>query len=279
MALPKDLNANVILKCMEARPDFLKIDIAKQRGTKNSATKYMDALLVRENGSTSKLGIAWDQEPLRGAIKPMDERKFPPTLNYRSSSGALGKALVGIYGSFTSQIAARIADKSINVKPANAIIRSAVQNESDSGEKLEDSIIRIKLPFKKNGDADFKLAKIIIDESGNPKPVYIKCTEQNIHTLITGRTMTSGYATMEDVIFSTFGISMPIKIKLLVIKPMEFDSPEVDAIMSREEMLAMAGSNVEVVQVEQVPQLDGVEDEVSVEDQLEALKLMSNGGE
>ena len=272
MALPKDLNANVILKCIEARPnEFLKIDIMKQRGTKNSATKYMDALLVRENGSTSKLGIAWDQEPLRGTIKPFDERKFPPTLNYRASSGAMGKAIVSIYESFTAQIAARIADKSINVKPANAIIRSAIQAESDSGEKLDDKIIRIKLPFKKNGDADFKIAKIIIDEEGNPKPVYINCTEKNIHTLITGRTLTSGYATMEDVIFSSFGISMPIKIKLLVIKPMEYDSPDVDAIMTREEMLAMAGSNVEVVQVEQVPQVDAA----SVDEQLAALQVMS----
>jgi hypothetical protein len=245
MADQKTLAAENIVAAIDARPNgFLKPDFEKARGTKNSANKYIDNNIILVNGQKKRLGIAWKMQPLTGGIKAPNDRKYGPTIQFRGSSGYLGKATVAVYSEFKRQITEGLKDKSIKAKGGKAIIRSIIQNELESGEELDDPIIRFKLPFKE-GKPEFRLVRIEEDKDGNPRPVDVKCTEENVHTLIRSRMLTSGYVSMDTVVLSGFGISIPAKVQLLVIKPVENEAPEIDSILSREEMLAMVGDIVE----------------------------------
>lgn len=288
MAEQKTLAAENVVKAIEARPNgFLVPEFTKTRSSKNSTNKYMDNNIVLANGQKKRLGIAWKMQPLKGGIKAPKDRKYGPTIQFRGSSGDLGKATVAIYAEFKRQIAEGLKNKTIKAKGGKAIIRSIIQTELESGEELEDPIIRFKLPFKK-GKPEFRLVRIEEDRDGNPKPVDIKCTEENVHTLIRSRMVTSGYVSMDTVVFSGFGISIPAKVQLLVIKPVENDAPEVDSILSREEMLAMVGDVGETKadnEDDGENEGDGVEEVVvnddapATENQLEALRALALNNE
>lgn len=278
------LSAKNVVKAIEARPNgFLSIDLSKARSTKNSTNKYMDNNLVLANGTNKKLGISWTLTPLKGGVKSPEDRKYDATIQFRESSGDLGAATVAIYAEFKRQIEAGISNGTIKAKGAKGIVRSIVQTELENGEKLEDPIIRFKLPFK-NGKPDFKLVRIVEDENGTPRPVDIKCTESDVHTLIRSRMITSGYVSMDTVVFSGFGISLPAKVQLLVVKPVENDAPEVDSIMSREEMMLMIGEpdeNDDETEDQDLPEIEieieNVENEntPATDDQLEALRKLA----
>lgn len=242
MADQKTLAEENIVAAIEARPqEFLKIDFDKARGSKNNTNRYVDNNIILANGQKKRLGIAWKMQHLKGGIKERSDRKYGPTIQFRSSSGDLGKATVAIYSEFKRQITEGLDNKSIKAKGGKAIIRNIVQTELENGEAVEDPIIRFKLPFDKNGKPEFRLVRIEVDKDGNPRPVDVKCTEENVHTLIRSRMVTSGYVSMDTVVFSGFGISIPAKVQLLVIKPVDNDVPKIDSILSREEMLAMVG--------------------------------------
>jgi hypothetical protein len=282
MADQKTLDAENIVAAIRARPnEFIDMNFAKTRGSKNNTNKYMDNIIVLANGRKEKLGIAWKMLPLKGGIKAPKDRKFGPTIQFRGSSGDLGMATTEVYSEFKRQITKGLKNSSIKAKGGKAIIRSIVQTELENGEELDDPIIRFKLPFK-NGKPEFRLVRIEEDKDGNPRPVDIKCTEENVHTLIRSRMITSGYVCMDTVVFSGFGISIPAKVQLLVIKPVENDAPAVDSILSREEMLAMVGDMGEAKN-ENDNEDDGEEDgEVVVdenapatENQLENLRALA----
>ena len=79
------------------------------------------------------------------------------------------------------------------------------------------------------------------EKNGEPVPVSITCTEDNVHTIIHSGMLTSGYVSMDTLILSGFGISVPAKVQLLIIKPAQAVAPEPESFMTREEMLAMVG--------------------------------------
>jgi hypothetical protein len=242
MANQKTLSAEDFNKAIEARPDgFLFSDSSKARGTKTSQNKYIDNYVICVDGKKLKCGISWKNTALASGIKAPEDRKFGVNTTFRESSGPVGKALVAIYAEFTRSMEANLKNKTIIAKGAKANICSPVQTQLESGELLDSPLIRLKLPFNKNGNAEFRLVRIEKDENGNPKQVDIKCTEENVHTIIRSRMITSGYATMDTIVQSGFGISMPLKVQLLVIKPADNESPEIDSILSREEMLEMVG--------------------------------------
>ena len=281
MADQKTFDAANIARAIKARPQgFLAPDFNKARSSKNSTNKYMDNNIVLENGQKKRLGIAWKMQPLKGGIKKPEERKYGPTIQFRGSSGPLGESVVAIYAEFKRLVEAGLKDKSIKAKGGKAIIRSIVQTELEDGTVLDDPVIRFKLPFK-NGKPEFRLVRIE-DDDGEPRPVDVKCTEATVHELIRSRMITSGYVSMDTVVFSGFGISMPAKVQLLVIKPVENDSPEVESILSREEMLAMVGDvgdeenkeNKEDGENEENDEVEAEPDEnaTATEDQLKALR-------
>lgn len=281
----KTLAAENVVKAINARPNgFLVPEFAKSRSTKNSANKYMDNNLVLVNGQKKRLGIAWKMTSLKGGIKAPADRKFGPVIQFRGSSGALGVATTSIYAEFKRLVQVGLDNGTIKAKGAKAIIRSIIQSELENGDDLDDPIIRFKLPFK-NGKPEFRLVRIEEDKDGNPKPVDIKCTEDNVHTLIRSRMVTSGYVSLDTTVMSGFGISMPAKVQLLVIKPVENDAPEVDSILSREEMLAMIGDPDDKVDAEQeqehkddgviVDEVGGDDNAPAMAEQLEKLRLLS----
>ena len=284
MADQQTLAAPKILEAIKARPKgFLNTNYEKLRGSKNSTNKYTNLDILLANGHNKRLGIAWKMQSLKGGIKGPEDRKYGPTIQFRGSSGDLGEATVAIYSEFKRQITEGLNNKSIKAKGGKANIRSIVQTELENGEELDDPLIRFKLPFK-NGKPEFRLVRIEEDENGNPRPVDIKCTEENVHTIIKSRMLTSGYVSMDTVVFSSFGISIPAKVQLLVIKHMENEAPEVDSILSREEMLAMVGDTGEAKndnEDDDENEGDGVEEVVvdedapATEDQLEALRVLS----
>ena len=200
----------------------------------------MDNNLVLENGQKKKLGISWKMQPLTGGIKEPKDRKYGATIQFRGSSGALGDATVSIYKELSRLVSEGIKNGTIKVKKDKSLFRSVLQTELESGEALDDPIIRFKLPFDDNGRPLFKIVRIE-EVNGEPKSVNVRCTEEDVHTIIKSRMLTSGYVSMDTVCFSGFGISVPAKVQLLVIKPAENDAPDPESFMSREEMIAMIG--------------------------------------
>jgi hypothetical protein len=274
----KKLTAGDVVKAIEARPnEFLILDFTKLRSAEKSTNKYMDQIIVLENGQKKKLGFSWNQLPLKGGIKIPSERKYDPFVLFRASSGDLGKATSAVCAEFKRLAEEGIKNKKITAKGAKAIIRSIIQTEIADGDALDDPIIRFKLPFK-DGKPEFKLVRIEIGKDGNPKPVELKCTEENIHTLIKSRMVTSGYVSMDTVVFSGSGISIQARIQLLVIKPVENDTPAVESILSREEMLEMIGEPVDNTVTNNE---DDTNDEENIDntpamgDQLEALRKLA----
>ena len=279
----KTLTAGDVVKAISASPeDFLDINSDNPRGSKTSANKYMDCKL-KIDGKTKKLNFSWKGQLLRGGIKEPDDRRYGPTIQFRGSSGDLGKATVEIYNRFKSIIGAKLEDKSIKSRGSKAIVRSIVQTELENGEQLDDPIIRFKLPFK-DGKQLFRLLRIEQDKDGNPRSVEIKCTEENVHTVIKNGILTSGFVTMDTVVSSGFGWSIPAKVQLLVIKPVENSAPSVESILSREEMLEMVGdvqdAGVEQIITEDFNDTEGGStidkgDSSNIENQLEALRQLA----
>jgi hypothetical protein len=263
------LSAENILKAIKARPEgFLVIDFDKvARTSKTSTNKYIDCSIILEDGQKKKLGMSWKMAALTGGIKAPDDRgKYSATIQFRKTSGLLGEASLAIYSEFKRLTKKALDDKVLKIKAGpKTEIRTIIQDELEDGTDLDDPIIRFKIPFR-NNRPEFKLVRIEEDKNGNPKPVEIKCNEDDVHTLIRSRMITSGFVSIDTVVFSNFGISLLAKVQLLVIKPVENDSPEVDSILSREEMIAMMGEPEENVsnleeKKEEVEDKDEDEDE------------------
>jgi hypothetical protein len=275
MSASNALTSDAIARAISTRPQsFLTIDFEKARSSKKSANRYMDVLITLEDGKKKKLGISWKLEALRGGIKSPEERKYGVTIQYRKSSGTLGTSAVSIYEEFKRLTQKAISDGALKVKGTKAAIHSIIQTEMEDGETLEDPIVRFKLPFNKDGKPEFRLVRIE-DINANPTPVDIKCSEGTIHELIQSRMITSGYASIDTVIVSGFGISMPAKVQLLVIKPIEFIVPEISTILNRDEMISMIGApSATPSETGEKETKDNEEEgeEISVEDQLLQLK-------
>ena len=156
------LSAENVVKAIAARPQgFLKPEFETTRPSKKSANKYMDNNIVLENGQKKRLGISWKMQPLTGGIKEPKDRKYGATIQFRGSSGALGNATVSIYTELKRLISEGIKNGTIKVKKDKSLFRSVLQTELESGETLDDPIIRFKLPFDDNGRPLFKIVRII----------------------------------------------------------------------------------------------------------------------
>lgn len=275
MANQNTLSTENILAAIENSPEgFLDMGFNEMRTSNKSNNKYTDCYIVHD-GKKKKAGLSWKMIPLTGGIKPIKDRKYDPTIQFRGSSGDLGKAVVAIYDKTKSLIDAGLKNGSIKVKGSKAIFRSIIQTELENGEQLGDPIIRFKLPFK-NGKPEFRLVRIEENKDGTPHPVDIPCTEENIHNIIKSRMITSGYVNMDSVVFSDAGISIPAKVKLLIVKPVGNEAPEIESILSQKEMLEMSEGVAK-------PKEDEEEEEVldenspATENQLEELRQLAIG--
>jgi hypothetical protein len=279
----KQLSADMVMAAYDANPDsFVWADYKNQRDTKKSANKYMDVNVTLASGKKRKLGFSWKMESLKGGIREPAERKdFPVTIQFRRSSGNLGEASYRIYERLRSQLTDGIASGVAKPKKSKQNFCTIVQTEIEStGEQLDDPIIRFKLPFDREGKPTFRLMKIT-NVNGKPKAIKVECTEANIHTIIKSRMLTSGYVSLDTEIFSGFGVSIPAKVQLLVIKDAEPDAPDPGEFMTEEEMLAMAGDADAVTtsgDVDDVNTGDVDDDTPTVEDGLAALQLAAAGG-
>jgi hypothetical protein len=235
----KSLSVDTVIDAINANPEgFLKPEFDKTRSSKKSANRYLDNKILLANGKITKLGLSWKMQPLTGGIKEPDERKFDPTIQFRQSSGALGESAVKIYDTFNRLVTEGLAAKTIQVKKDKQLIRTIVQKELETGEELDDPIIRFKLPFT-NGKPDFKLYRID-ERDGKPVPTRVQnVTLENIHTIIRSGYITSGYVSLDTICFSGFGISMPAKVQLLVIKPVNRDGPDLEDLLDADDMAEM----------------------------------------
>lgn len=272
--------AKDVMKFINDDPDgFLVPGFDKQRDSKNSSNKYMDNCIKTGDGKKKRLKISWKMVPLEGGVKAPEDRKYGPTIAFRESSGDIGKATVATYSKFSEIVSEKLSNGEIKARKNRANICSIVQKELDDGTELDDPIFRFKLPFNDKGKPEFKLVRIEEDEEGNPKPVNVNCTVDNVHTIIKGRMLTSGFVTMDTVVFSGFGISIPARVQLLVIKPVANETPDVESILSRDEMLEMVGDPGE----EEDDAADDEDGDVAIDDpanpetenQLEALQKLA----
>lgn len=237
----KSVTTEMILEAAKFNPQgFLDIDLANPRSSKNSANLYHDVKIIMPDGTKKKLGVSWNNIPLAGGIKKPEERKYDPTLIYRRSSGNLGESIYLTYKEYERIIDTGKAAGNIKLKKGKDTFRTALQEDLEDGTVLDEPMIRFKLPFHKDTNRPmFKVVKIEEGPDGNYKQVNVKVTKDNIHEIIRSRSITAGYARMDTVVFSNFGISMPAKVELLVIKPPEDDTPDVEDILDPEMMAAM----------------------------------------
>jgi hypothetical protein len=283
-------SADMILEAANGNPSgFLEFDFNNPRTSKNSANMYHDVKYVLKNGEKKAAGITWSGVKLEGGIKPLDERKYDPTLLFRQSSGSLGAALCKTYCEYSRVIDSMKNTSIIKLKSSKSIVRTIVQSELECGDKLDDPMARLKLTFNaKTNKPEFKVVKIV-EVNGRPTSVPVVVTKENIHTIIRSRMITSGYARFDNLVYSNFGISMPAKVELLVIKPLEDNIPAAEDILDEEQMLMMMvpKSSVDdeaVVDDETVADngeveavADDDEEEVeSVEEKLKRLQLAAN---
>jgi hypothetical protein len=273
----------MLVKAAKANPEtFVAPDLENQRAAKKSANKYMD-VHVTIDGKKRKFGFGWKLVPLSGRIKDPEERLgYAPTIQFRRSSGDLGEAAVLAYECLESAVEKGKENKTVVTKKGKGNFCTIVQTELESGEKLDDEIVRFKLPFDNSGKPLFRLIKIE-NRNGVPTQVAVKCTEANVHTIIKSRMLTSGYVSADTMVFSGFGISIPAKVQLLVIKDVEPEAPSPDEFMSNEELLAMAGEpdadNAKPEEPEEDDEEEGdekKEKELTTEERLEQLKLAAN---
>jgi hypothetical protein len=242
-SIQNNLYASDIVAGIKSKPSGFMMPLLEKTRTAKNGNKYADNYMILANGQKKRLGFAWKMTPLTGGVKSPEDRKYGASIQFRESSGDLGYATTAIYKEFRRLIEEAKANGIINVKNSKAIIRSIVQTDLESGEKLDDPIIRFGLPFNKDGKPLFNLLKIVKDKKGKPKSVPVKCTVEDVHTLIRNNMVTSGYVTMDSVVFSSFGISLPARVKTLVIKSEATGGPAASTILSKEEMMAMIGDD------------------------------------
>lgn len=212
------------------------IDWDNERKHKTRECKYVDIYSYDNTGNKTKLVIGWKKEQLRGRVKGPEERKFAPVMQFRKSSGSLGTAICLVYDEFKKQIEQKLADKSLKIKESKRSIKSIVQTDLEDGTLLEDPIIRFKLPFR-NGKPVFGLFKV-----KNKKLVKVSCNEDNIHEILKSGTLTSGSVSVESIVFSSFGISIPATVKELVIKPKKNNSDGIFAMLTEDDIDEMNDS-------------------------------------
>jgi hypothetical protein len=266
----KTITPEVVLDAIKARPDgFLSIDFSVLRQSKNT-NKYTDVFLVLANGQKAPLALSWKLEPIRSNIKPFEERKKGTSLQFRSSSGDLGKVVDQIYKEFARLVKKGVDDKLITAKGTKAVAKSIVQREIEStGALIEDPIIRFQLAFNKKKPC-FEISKVVQDENGKPRLTEIKCDEDDINLHVRSRMISTGHVTMNSVVFSAHRISIPAVVKLLVLKPATRDSPSISNILSVEEMLSMVGDSDEH---------ENENSAADTEQQLEELRNLAVGNE
>lgn len=238
------LSATNILASAEANPTgFITVAFDKPQGAKTQQNKYHDVNFIMANGEKPRAGISWTATPLKGGIKERKERKYGVTLQFRGSSGDLGKALCVIDARLKQIVEAGVDNKSVKLKKEQARYRSWITEESTNGEAFDEPLIRMKLAFSDKGVPLFRVLKIEKDAAGLPRAVDVPCTEDNVHHIIRSRMITSGYATLKDMVYSPQGISVPLKVQILVIKSPESDAPRIESFMTHEQMLAMCESD------------------------------------
>lgn len=211
---------------------FIKVDLEHPRGTKNSANLYHTVNFV-EDGKSKRLRFQWEGIPLTGGIKPPEERKYDPTISFRQSSGGLGDVVYRIYEEYERQVSYAKDNGHIKPKKGKDNICTIVQKELEDGTLLDDPLIRFKLSFDpKTGNPMFKVFELEKDEDDNViGKKQVKVTKENVHEIVRARSVTTGYVSMDTVVFSGFGISMPAKVEVLIIEPPEDDTPDVDDLL------------------------------------------------
>jgi hypothetical protein len=279
----KPVTTEMVLKAYEASPQgFLNIDLVKPRSSKNSNNTYHTVSLMTD-GKNRKLGVSWSNVALVGGVKPPEDRKYDPTLCFRKSSGELGDVLFKIYTRYAEIIETCKKDKTFTPKQSKAQFRTIIQDELEDGTPLEDPMIRLKLPFRE-GRAQFKVIQIRENSNGTLEKTNVKVTSENIHTIIRSGSITAGYVSMDSMVFSTFGVSIPAKVELLVIKPPEDDIPDVNDILDPSMMQAMAiksSDDTEIIEEKKEEQSNETEeteetDETDTKDPMQQLTELHN---
>jgi hypothetical protein len=216
--------------------------------------------------------------PTAGGIKPREERKdYGEFLLFRKSSVGtghseqFGEAMYQTYEACEKYVTTGVANKSIKVSPKKSGFCSPVQKCLESGEILEDPMIRMKLPFGDDGRQLFKLYRVV-EVNGKATPVPITCNKDNVHTIIRSRTLTSGYAVMDSLTRHAQGISFPCKIKLLIIKDPIDDVPTVEDLLG-DDLAEMMGEAVDAPAPVAAAAAEEVVEDAA--DELAALQLMA----
>ena len=234
------LSATNILAAAAVNPNgFITVAFDKPQGSKTQQNKYHDVNFVMANGEKPRAGISWTATPLKGGIKEKKDRKYGVTLQFRGSSGDLGSALCAIDAQIKKIVETGVENKTVKLKKEHARYRSWVTEESANGEAFDEPLIRMKLAFSEKGVPLFTVLRIEKDASGLPRAVAVQCTEDDVHRVIRSRMITSGFATLKDMVYSPQGISVPLKVQILVIKSPESDAPKIETFMTHEQMLAM----------------------------------------
>ena len=234
------LSATNILAAAAVNPNgFITVAFDKPQGSKTQQNKYHDVNFVMANGEKPRAGISWTATPLKGGIKEKKDRKYGVTLQFRGSSGDLGSALCAIDAQIKKIVETGVENKTVKLKKEQARYRSWVTEESANGEAFDEPLIRMKLAFSEKGVPLFTVLRIEKDASGLPRAVAVQCTEDDVHRVIRSRMITSGFATLKDMVYSPQGISVPLKVQILVIKSPESDAPKIETFMTHEQMLAM----------------------------------------
>jgi hypothetical protein len=289
-------SAKTIMDAYNANPEtFITPDLVNSRKSNKRPIRWHTTSLVNPPNKKINLGISFKMVQTVANIKAPEERKYGVTIMYRRSSvgkgdsAQFGEALYQVYdrlGKFTDE---NLANKNIKVKKGKDNWLSTVQTELESGDLVDDPMIRIKLPFTDDGKPQFKLIQI---DSVNGKNVARKvaCNIDNIHTIIRAGTFTSGFIDMSTYTFSGYGISNPAKVQTLIIKPSANNAPEYDEILDEEDMMDMAVAPDDMAPanevVDNVDNNDAGDDandaddpEATTEEQLEALKALNMGGD
>lgn len=262
---------DIIAQCDEQKRPFLEVDFANQRSSKKSTNKYMTVYIL-DNGKRRKFRMSWKFVELAGGIKKKEERKYGVSILFRRSSGDLGEAVYRVYTELEKIVKQALQDGTVKVKKDKQMFRNIIQTELEDGTVLDDPMIRLKLPFKMDtSKQDFRLVKVEL-KNGKPAPVNVYCDEEDVHEKIRSRMVTSGHVNMDTMVFSGFGISVPAKVQLLMIKPVANDAPEPEELMSQSELAEMIGEDV-IAEPEQEKKEE--EPELSPEEQLAALADMA----
>jgi hypothetical protein len=220
---------------------FLHFDLSNPRFGKRQNNRYYTVNLKDTNGKLYSLSkLSWACEPTSGKIKPHEERKgYAPTLQFRESS-ELGRVLSKIMDEFKRVFPKYIESGQVKVRKDKSNISIPVQRETDDGTEIPDGICRIGLPFYDDGQPKFELFKMVQD-TPDSKPIKVSepCSSQDIHEKIQAQTLTTGVVDIGSVALHSFGISIPSKVIVLVIKPGEPEVPDVSEIMDEDQMLMM----------------------------------------